>query len=66
MPFSLTPTCLVAGMAEAQTYASAVLRLVSLAEEQRVPLASAGSIRHLLPLLDGKNSAARWNARQVR
>ena len=53
-------------MAEAQTYASAVLRLVSLAEEQRVPLASAGSIRHLLPLLDGKNSAARWNARQVR
>ncbi|KAG2434236.1 hypothetical protein HXX76_007961 [Chlamydomonas incerta] len=53
------------GMAEAQTYASAVLRLVSLAEEQRVPLASAGSIRYLLPLIDAKNSAARWNARQT-
>ncbi|GLC38829.1 hypothetical protein PLESTB_000711000 [Pleodorina starrii] len=53
------------GTLEAQTYASAVLRLVSLAEEQRPALVEAAAIRYLLPLLEGKNSAARWNARQT-
>ena len=54
------------GMLEAQTYATAVLRLASLAEEQRAALVAAGCLRYLLPLLGAKNSAARWNARQVR
>ncbi|GIL86141.1 hypothetical protein Vretimale_13843 [Volvox reticuliferus] len=53
------------GTLEAQTYASAVLRLVSLAEEQRAALVEAAAIRYLLPLLEAKNSAARWNARQT-
>ncbi|KXZ55790.1 hypothetical protein GPECTOR_2g1340 [Gonium pectorale] len=53
------------GTLEAQTYASAVLRLSSLAEEQRSALVEAGALRYLLPLLDAKNSAARWNARQT-
>lgn len=53
-------------MVEAQTYASAVLRLCSLAEEQRAAIVRAGAVRYLLPLLDAKNSPARWNARQVR
>ncbi len=53
-------------MVEAQTYASAVLRLCSLAEEQRAAMVKAGAVRYLLPLLDAKNSPARWNARQVR
>ncbi|GLI68391.1 hypothetical protein VaNZ11_012777 [Volvox africanus] len=53
------------GTLEAQTYASAVLRLVSLAEEQRAALVEAATIRYLMPLLEAKNSAARWNARQT-
>ncbi len=53
------------GMAEAQTFGSAVLRLISLDDAWRVPLARAGVVRYLLPLLDAKLSPARWNARQV-
>ncbi|EFJ40751.1 hypothetical protein VOLCADRAFT_99422 [Volvox carteri f. nagariensis] len=55
------PSCTL----EAQVYASAVCRLVSLAEEQRGALVEAAAIRYLPPLLEAKNSAARWNARQV-
>ena len=53
------------GMAEAQTFGSAVLRLISLDEAWRVPLAKAGVVRYVLPLLDAKLSPARWNSRQV-
>ncbi|GFR47829.1 hypothetical protein Agub_g9607 [Astrephomene gubernaculifera] len=53
------------GTLEAQAYASAVLRLVSLAEEQRGALVEAGALRYLVPLLEVKNAAARWNARQT-
>ena len=53
-------------MAEAQTSASAVLRLISLEEAWRAPLARAGVVRYLLPLVDAKLGPARWNARQVR
>ena len=53
-------------MAEAQTFGSAVLRLISLDEAWRTPLAKAGVVRYLLPLLDTKIGPARWNARQVR
>eukprot|EP00798_Chlamydomonas_sp_ICE-L_P021264 gene21264-28184_t len=52
-------------MAEAQTYSSAVLRLISLSEEWREPLVKAGAIRYLLPLLNSKLNQARWNARQT-
>ena len=53
-------------MAEAQTSASAVLRLISLEEAWRAPLARAGVVRYLLPLVDAKLGPARRNARQVR
>lgn len=53
-------------MAEAQAYCTAVLRLISLAEEQRGALVAAGLVRYLLPLLEAKTSPARWNTRQVR
>ena len=53
------------GMAEAQTFGSAVLRLISLDEEWRVPVAKAGVVRYILPLLDAKLGPARWNSRQV-
>ena len=53
------------GMAEAQTFGSAVLRLISLDEAWRGPLAKAGVVRYVLPLLDAKLSPARWNSRQV-
>ncbi|KAG1674237.1 hypothetical protein FOA52_013857 [Chlamydomonas sp. UWO 241] len=53
------------GMAEAQTFCSAVLRLVSMDERWRSPLVACGAVRYLLPLLDVKLSPARWNARQL-
>ena len=52
-------------MAEAQTFGSAVLRLISLDEEWRIPVAKAGVVRYVLPLLDAKLGPARWNSRQV-
>ncbi|GAX74113.1 hypothetical protein CEUSTIGMA_g1562.t1 [Chlamydomonas eustigma] len=53
------------GMAEAQVFASAVLRLISLDDAWRVPLVQAGVVRYMVPLLDVKLSPARWNARQL-
>lgn len=54
-----------AGVAEAQSYGSAVLRLLSTSEELRGQLMAAGVVRHVLPLLEARVAAARWNARQV-
>lgn len=53
------------GMAESQTWASAVLRMISLAPEHRDGIVKAGCVRYLLPLLESKVHAARWNARQT-
>ena len=53
------------GMADAQIFASGVLRLISLDEEWRDALVKAGVIRYMLPLVEAKLSPARWNARQL-
>uniref|UniRef100_A0A7S0S1C1 Uncharacterized protein n=1 Tax=Chlamydomonas leiostraca TaxID=1034604 RepID=A0A7S0S1C1_9CHLO len=53
------------GQAEAQSWASAVLRMISLDVDWRAAVCGAGAIRYLLPLLDAKVHPARWNARQT-
>lgn len=53
------------GMADAQTYASGVLRLISLDEGWRDSLVKEGVVRYLLPLVEAKLSPARWNSRQL-
>lgn len=53
------------GMAEAQSYASHCLRLMSLCDDLHAALLSAGIVRYMMPLLDGQVAVARWNARQV-
>lgn len=56
---------LVTGMAEAQSWCSACLRLISLVDEHKGGLLNQGVVRYLLPLLQSSVSLARWNARQV-
>jgi hypothetical protein len=57
---------LLPGMAEAQTAASAALRIISLETSAAPHLAAAEVLRHVPPLLEGPVAAARCNARQVR
>lgn len=57
---------LLPGMAEAQTAASAALRIISLEPSAGPLLAAAEVLRHVPPLLEGPVAAARCNARQVR
>lgn len=59
------PDRYAAGMAEAQTFCSAVLRLISMDERWREPVVKAGALRYMLPLMEAKLSPARWNARQM-
>lgn len=54
------------GMAEAQAWGSACLRVLSAAEGQQQALLAAGAPRYLLPLVEQGVAAARCNARQVR
>lgn len=64
---SKKPVKLVAAMVEAQTQASAALKLLALSgDAARRSLLEAGVLPVLLPLLEGTLSQARWNARQVR
>ncbi|KAL6747014.1 hypothetical protein V8C86DRAFT_1406422 [Haematococcus lacustris] len=56
---------LLPGMAEALTWSSAVLRMISLDAEWREKVCEASAIRYLLPLLDSRIHPARWNARQT-
>jgi hypothetical protein len=63
---SKKPVKLEPAMVEAQTQASAALKLLALSgDAARRSLLEAGALQVLLPLLDGSVSAARWNARQV-
>ena len=56
---------LLPGMAEAQSYATAALRLISLEESCWEELIAARTLRYCTPLLEGPVAATRWNARQV-
>lgn len=63
---SKKPAKLEPAMVEAQTQASAAVKLLALSSDTaRSALLSAGALSVLLPLLDGSVSQARWNARQV-
>lgn len=53
------------GMAEAQTSATGVLRLLSLGDQHKMPMVELGAIRYLLPLMDQKLQQPRWNSRQT-
>jgi hypothetical protein len=56
---------MLAGMAEAQTYAAGCLRLISLDEAHKQAIMAAGAARYLAGLLDSKVHLARWHARQT-
>jgi hypothetical protein len=63
---SKKPAKLEPDMVEAQTQASAAVKLLALSGDAgRNTLLSAGALSVLLPLLQGPVSPARWNARQV-
>lgn len=60
------PAKLEPAMIEAQSHASAAVKLLAIASDlARSSLLSAGALLVLLPLVDGGVSQARWNARQV-
>lgn len=52
-------------MAEAQTFASGCLRLISLDEDNKGAVMAAGAARYLPPLLDSRCHLARWHTRQT-
>jgi hypothetical protein len=63
---SKKPAKLEPAMIEAQSHASAAVKLLAIASDTaRSSLLAAGALSVLLPLLDGGVSQPRWNARQV-
>lgn len=52
-------------MLEAQTFAAGCLRLLSLDEENKTLIMTAGAPRYIAHLLDCKQDLPRWHARQT-
>eukprot|EP00892_Ulva_mutabilis_P010258 jgi/Ulvmu1/7604/UM038_0029.1 len=53
------------GMLDAQTYAAGCLRMLSLDEDNKTQIMSAGAPRYIAHLLDCKQDLPRWHARQT-